>query len=173
VIAASTDRRHTAVPSRTTHSSPPLRPRRHAHPGRGRQALLDDLLAIATDKAIPDTEIGALIRGEKIGWERLAAGLATAAPRLPRDHGHLAMLEGAYLYVRQFTPEVLQALDFTGGKNAQPLITALAVLRRLNATGARKVPKGAPTDLSRPAGAATWRRRPGPVTLSTTGTTGS
>jgi hypothetical protein len=41
---------------------------------------------------------------------------------------------------------VLQALDFTGGKNAQPLIMALAVLRQLNATGARKVPDGAPTD---------------------------
>jgi TnpA family transposase len=117
-----------------------------AKSGEDRQVLLDDLLTIVTDAAIPDAEIGALIRGERIGWERLTAALATTAPRLPRDHGHLAMLEGAYLYLRQFTPDVLQALDFTGGKNAQPLITALAVLRQLNATGARKVPDGAPTD---------------------------
>ncbi len=117
-----------------------------AKSGEDRQALLDDMLTIVTDAAIPDEEIGALIRGERIGWERLEAALATAAPRLPRDHGHLAMLEGAYLYLRQFTPDVLQALDFTGGKNAQPLIAALGMLRQLNATGARKVPKGAPTE---------------------------
>jgi TnpA family transposase len=117
-----------------------------AKSGEDRQVLLDDMLTIVTDKAIPDEEIGALIRGEQIGWERLEAGLAAAAPRLPRDHGHLAMLEGAYVYLRQFTPDVLRAVDFTGGNNAQSLITALRVLRQLNETGARKVPKGAPTD---------------------------
>jgi TnpA family transposase len=117
-----------------------------AKSGEDRQVLLDDLLTIVTDEAIPDEKIGALIRGERIGWERLEAALATAAPRLPRDYGHLAMLEGAYLYLRQFTPDVLRALDFTGGNNAQPLIAALGILRQLNATGARKVPKGAPTE---------------------------
>ena len=55
------------------------------------------------------------------------------------------MLEGAYLYLRQLTPDVLRALDFTGGNNAQPLIAALGILRQLNETGARKVPDGAPT----------------------------
>jgi hypothetical protein len=117
-----------------------------AKSGEDRQALLDDMLTIVTDEAIPDEEIGALIRGERIGWERLEAALATAAPRLPCDHGHLAMMEEAYLYMRQFTPDVLRALDFTGGNNAQPLIAALRILRQLNATGARKVPKGAPTE---------------------------
>jgi hypothetical protein len=76
-----------------------------AKSGEDRQVLLDDMLTIVTDRAIPDEEIGALIRGEQIGWERLEAGHATAAPRLPRDHGHQAMLEGANLYLRQFTPD--------------------------------------------------------------------
>jgi hypothetical protein len=55
--------------------------------GEDRQALLDELLAIAADTAIPDEQVGGLIRGEKIGWERLRAAQATAPPRLPRDHG--------------------------------------------------------------------------------------
>jgi hypothetical protein len=117
-----------------------------AKSGEDRQALFDDILAIVTDVEIPDEQIGALIRGERIDWERVEAATATAAPRLPRDHGHLAMLEGAYLYLRQFTPGVLRALDFTGGNNAQPLIAALGILRQLNETGARKVPDGAPTE---------------------------
>ncbi len=72
--------------------------------GEDRQALLDDLLEIVTDPGVPDEEIGALIRGEKIGWERLRAAIAQAKPRLPRDHGHLAALDSSYNYLRQFTP---------------------------------------------------------------------
>ncbi|NKV18001.1 hypothetical protein GS903_25175 [Rhodococcus hoagii] len=49
--------------------------------GEDRQALLDDLLEIVTDPGVPDEEIGALIRGEKIGWERLRAAIAQAKPR--------------------------------------------------------------------------------------------
>jgi hypothetical protein len=90
------------------------------------------------------------------------------------------MLEGAYLYLRQFTPDVLQALDFTGGENAQSLITALGVLRQLNATGARKVPNGAPTDFV-PArwrvyleqAARTRRRRRVPALLGADGAPGT
>lgn len=48
--------------------------------GEDRQALLDDLLAIVTDPAVADEEIGALIRGEKVGWDRLRAAIAQAKP---------------------------------------------------------------------------------------------
>ncbi len=86
--------------------------------GEDRQALLDDLLAIVTDPAVADEEIGALIRGNKIGWERLRAALAQAKPRLPRDHGHLAALDSSYNYLRQFTPAVLETVGFAGGTAA-------------------------------------------------------
>lgn len=71
--------------------------------GEDRQALLDDLLAIITDPRISDEQIGGLIRGDRIGWPRLRSAVAKAAPRLPRDHGHLAALDGSYGYLRQFT----------------------------------------------------------------------
>lgn len=113
--------------------------------GEDRQALLDDLLKIATDLQIPDEEIGGLIRGDAIGWERLRAALAQARPRLPRDHGHLAALDSSYNYLRQFTPAVLSAVRFAGGTAATELLVAVDMLRELNATGRRKVFDEAPT----------------------------
>jgi len=112
--------------------------------GEDRQNLLDELLAIVADTAIPDEEVGGLIRGEKIGWERLRSAQATALPRLPRDHGHLTALDASYSYLRQFTPQVLAAVRFDGGIAATELLSAVEILRELNAAGARKVPDTAP-----------------------------
>lgn len=113
--------------------------------GEDRQGLLDDLLAIVCDPVIGDEEIGGMIRGERIGWERLRAPVAQAALRLPRDHGHLSALDSSYGYLRQSTPQVLEAVRFDGGTAATELLAAVDVLRELNATGARKVPGDAPT----------------------------
>jgi hypothetical protein len=116
-----------------------------AKSGEDRQALLDAVLAIAADPAIPDEEVGGLIRGEKIGWERLRAAQSSALPPLPRDHGHLAALDGSYGYLRQFSPQVLDAVRFAGGTAGAEMLEAVEILRELNATGARKVPGNAPT----------------------------
>jgi len=113
--------------------------------GEDRQALLDELLDIIADPAIGDEQIGALIRGERIGWTRIRAAMVQAVPRLPRDHGHLAALDGSYGYLRQFTPQVLAAVAFAGGTAAAELLAAVVILRELNATGARRVPDTAPT----------------------------
>lgn len=51
-----------------------------------------------------------------------------------------------YSYLRQFTPDVLKAISFTGGTGSEALMEAVAILKKLNAEGARKVPDGAPTD---------------------------
>ncbi|WP_280459346.1 Tn3 family transposase [Nocardia carnea] len=112
--------------------------------GEDRQALLDELLAIVTDPQIADEEIGGLIRGDAIGWERLRAAIAQAKPRLPRDHGHLAALDLSYNYLRQFTPAVLSVVRFAGGTAATELLVAVDMLREMNATGRRKVFDEAP-----------------------------
>ncbi|GAA2636509.1 hypothetical protein GCM10010411_89660 [Actinomadura fulvescens] len=115
-----------------------------AKAGEDRQALLDAILAIVADPVVPDEQVGGLIRGERIGWERLRAAQSAALPPLPRDHGHLAALEGSYGYLRQFTPQVLEAVPLAGGNAAADLLAAVRILRDLNATSARKVPAGAP-----------------------------
>jgi hypothetical protein len=111
-----------------------------AKSGEDRQALLDALLAIVADPEVPDEQVGGLIRGEMIGWERLRAAQSAALPPLPWDHGHLAALDGSYGYLRQFTPQVLDAVAFAGGTAATELLAAVEILRELNATGA---PEGA------------------------------
>lgn len=112
--------------------------------GEDRQALLDDLLDIIFDLDVDDEQIGGLIRGERIGWPRLRSAREQGKPRLPRDHGHLAALDGSYGYLRQFTPQVLNAVRFASGTAATGLLEAVEILRELNATGARRVPDDAP-----------------------------
>ncbi|WAX79575.1 Tn3 family transposase [Streptomyces sp. KMM 9044] len=109
-----------------------------------RLTLLDEILPVLADTGIPDEDVGTLLR-EKIGMDRIRTAHAGAAVRLPRDHGHLRLLEGSYTYIRQFAPKVLEAVRFAGGTEAKPLIEALEILRELNATGTRNVPHGAPT----------------------------
>lgn len=144
-----------------------------AKAGEGRQAVLDDLLAIICDMEIDDEQIGGWIRGERIGWERLRSAQSVALPSLPRDHGHLAALDGSYGYLRQFTPQFLAAVSFSGGTAASELLEALGILRDLNATGARRVPADAPVGFvpARCPGICRMRRSPG--TRSRTGITGS
>jgi NADP oxidoreductase coenzyme F420-dependent/Domain of unknown function (DUF4158) len=93
--------------------------------GEDRQELLDAILAIVADPAIPDDEVGGLICGDRIGWARLRAAQSSALPRLPRDHGHLAALAaGSYGYLRQFIPHVLDAVTFAGGTASAELLAA-------------------------------------------------
>ncbi len=115
-----------------------------AKSGESRLELLDAILAIVADPAVPDGDVGRLIRGEQVGWERLRSAQSPALPPLPRDHGHLTVLDGSYGYLRQFTPRVLEAVRFAGSTAAAGLLEAVEILRELNATGARKVPEGAP-----------------------------
>ncbi|MDQ2791694.1 MAG: Tn3 family transposase [Actinomycetota bacterium] len=114
-----------------------------ARAGEDRQALLDEILAIALDLDIPDAGVGALVRGG-IGMARLRAAWEARRERLPRDHGHLAMLHESMSYVRQFAPPVLGAVRFAGGPGTEELMAALGVLGELYATGTRKVPADAP-----------------------------
>jgi hypothetical protein len=141
--------------------------------GEDRQALLDDLLAIITDPQISDEQIGGLIRGDRIGWPRLRSAVAQAAPRLPRDHGHLAALDGSYGYLRQFTPQVLATVRFAGGTAAAGLLEAW----RSCASSTPPAPVASRTT-RRPGscprgGAAIWRPRRRPGTPAPTGTTGN
>ncbi len=93
---------------------------------------------------MPDEEVGGLIRGERIGWGRLRSAQSPALQPLPRDYGHLAALDASYGYLRQFTPQVLDAVTFAGGTAAGELLQAVQILAELNTTGARKVPVNTP-----------------------------
>lgn len=119
-----------------------LAERARADEDRGR--LLDELLTVLTDPAVPDGEVGTLIR-TGVGMARLHAAVRAPADRPERDHGHLALLAARYKHLRTFTPAVLDALPLAGGHDTADLLTAVEVLRELNRTGRVRVPEFAPT----------------------------
>jgi TnpA family transposase len=114
-----------------------------ARQGEDRQVLLDEILAITLDPGIAEEQVGALLR-EGIGMDRMRTAAAARKERLPRDHGHLALLDASMSYLRQFAPAVLAAVRFAGGPGAGDLLAAVETLGVLYATGARKVPAGTP-----------------------------
>ena len=114
-----------------------------ARGGEDRQALLDDILKIVLDPGVADDQVGARLRGE-IGHERMRAAWQARREPLPRDHGHLAMMDASMAYLRQFVPDVLAAIRFAGGPGMDDLLQAVTILAGLYATRARKVPDGAP-----------------------------
>jgi hypothetical protein len=111
--------------------------------GEVRQALLEMILPVLADPGIPDDQVGGLLRGQ-IGMGVLREAAATGWPALPRDHGRLSAMDTSYTYLRQFTPDVLAAIDFNGGPGTAELMQAVAMLAELNRTGGRKVPYSAP-----------------------------
>ena len=114
-----------------------------ARRGEDRQALLDDILKIVLDPEVGDDQVGARLRGD-IGHERMRAAWEARRGRLPRDHGHLAMMGASMAYLRQFVPDVLAAVRFDGGPGMDELLGAVRILAGLYAAKARKVPDGAP-----------------------------
>lgn len=133
--------------------------------GEDRQALLDEVLAIVLDPDVSDDQVGSRLR-EQVGMDRMRAAWAARKERLPRDHGHLAMMDASIGHLRQFAPDVLTAIRFAGGPGTGELLAAVSVLIELYATGARKVPESAPTGFAPPkyAGYLTSAERAGDVT---------
>ncbi len=113
-----------------------------ARGGEDRQALLDDILAIVLDPGVADDQVGGRLRRD-VGHERMRAAHEARRERLPRDHGHLALMDASMSYLRQFVPDVLAA-GFAGGPGMDDLLQAVGILARLHAARARKVPDGAP-----------------------------
>jgi hypothetical protein len=88
------------------------------------------------------------------------APAAARKERLPRDHGHLALLDASMSYLRQFAPAVLAAVRFAGGPGAGDLLAAVETLGELYATGARKARPARRPVSCRPAGPAICRPPP-------------
>jgi TnpA family transposase len=134
-----------AVSGRESHARHKLAERlaERAVAAEERLALLDAMLPVLLDPGVPDSEVGTMLRG--LGLDRIRAAQLGAPTRLPRDRGHLVLLHDSFSYLRRFVPDVLDAIDFHGTDTVGDLISAVDVLRRLYAVGARNVPSDAPT----------------------------
>lgn len=112
--------------------------------GEARRLVTEMILPVLADPSIADDEVGGMLR-ERIGMQRLREITSDVGKPLPRDHGLLSELESSYTYLRQFTPNVLAAIDFPGGPGTGEPMEAVAMLKEMNRLSDRKVPAGAPT----------------------------
>jgi len=69
------------------------------------------ILPVLADPSVPDELVGGRLR-DQIGMQRLREITAGSWKPLPKDHGRLSELDSSYSYLRQFTPNVLAAIDF-------------------------------------------------------------
>jgi hypothetical protein len=86
-----------------------------ARKGEARHLLMDVILPVLADPSVPDEQVGRLLRNS-IGMSKLREVASGGWRPLPRDHGRLSAMAVSYSYLRQFTPDVLSAIDFQGGR---------------------------------------------------------
>ncbi len=108
-----------------------------------RLVLLDDILGVVLDTDLDDAAVGSAVRS--LGPERLARAARGDDDRLPRDNGHLDLMEASFAHVRSFAPQVLAALTFAASVAPSEVLEAVRLLQTLNAEGRRHVPETAPT----------------------------
>jgi TnpA family transposase len=100
-------------------------------------------------------DVGSAV-ARSVGWnelERLAATAASLTGAIdadPIDH-----LGPGYARFRRYAPRMLETLELRGGRPAEPLLTAIRVLRELNCAGRTALPTDPPLGFARPK----WRRR--------------
>ncbi|MDQ6784547.1 MAG: Tn3 family transposase [Actinomycetota bacterium] len=112
-----------------------------AEANAGRLELLDEILDVALDPERDDAGVGAGVRS--LGPERLASARRADDERLPRDGGHLALIEARYSHVRSFAPQALSVLSLRPGGTGEAY-EAAKLLQAMNAEGCRHVPPDAP-----------------------------
>ena len=127
--------------------------KRGARSSNEKVVLLQEVGSILLDPTIADDEVRPrvfdLVAPETL--EEVVHDCARIAR--PLDDHYFDLLAKKYSYFRTFAPAFLDALDFRSAQSAASLLDAVRVLRALNATGRRRVPKDAPMDFI----AAKWR----------------
>ena len=80
-----------------------------------------------------------------IPWSAFAQSVTDAAQLAqPATFDHLHLVADHHSMLRRYTPELLDVLRLKAAPAAQAVLDAIDVVRRMNATGSRKVPDNAP-----------------------------
>ncbi len=109
----------------------------------GRLVLLDEILPVIIDSDLDDAAVGRQLR--ELGADRLSDAVRGEDEVLPRDGGHLELIEARFSYMRQFTPKILGALEFSASVSPSETLDAVEILQHANATNKIQVPFSVPT----------------------------
>jgi TnpA family transposase len=106
--------------------------------------LLAEIARVLLDPDLDDdNRLAALFAA--VPKDRLAAALADCERiARPADNSHIDLLGDHYSKLRQCVPRLLEVLTFCSHRDAGELLAGIEVLRELNRTGRRKVPRDAP-----------------------------
>jgi TnpA family transposase len=106
--------------------------------------LFQDIARIVLDPAIPDERLRDMIY-QKVPEDKLQTSLEECATLIrPADDMSYDYFVKRYHYLRTFAPRFLTILHFASNQSCQSLLEALEQLKKLNATGKRKIPEDAP-----------------------------
>jgi TnpA family transposase len=105
--------------------------------------LFTAVAGVVLDPSVPDSEVRSTILN-RVGPTRFEAALDAANAIAVPDTGHLDLVCSRYNRARQFAPQVLAAFYFHSSDPADPLLEAIVMLKELNSSGARLVPRDAP-----------------------------
>jgi TnpA family transposase len=108
-----------------------------------RLALLDEILPVIINPDLDEAAVGRRLR--QLDSDRLTAAVRGDDERLPRDGGHLELIEARFSYMRQFTPKLLAALEFSASVTPSETLIAIQLLQRANAAKQTRVPFDVPT----------------------------
>jgi len=109
----------------------------------GRLVLLDEILPVIINHDLDDAAVGRQLR--RLGADRLSDAVRGEDEILPRDGGHLELIEARFSYMRQFTPKILAALEFSASVRPSETLEAVEILQQVNAAGRIRVPFDVPT----------------------------
>jgi len=109
------------------------------------------LAQIVIDGTVPDTAIRSRIFARFPSAQLQQVVAETESLIRPANDEAIDLFARHYSYIRRFASAFLEALTFQSHKRADPLLSAIAVLKQLNASGKRAVPEDAPTAFISPA----------------------
>jgi hypothetical protein len=87
-----------------------------------------------------------LLIEEHLPWDAFCAAIKDAETlSQPRRFDYLGYIDTQYSHVRQYTPALLDHLDFHASGGSKDVLDAIELLREMNKSGKRKLPDDAPT----------------------------
>lgn len=106
--------------------------------------LLRELGSVVLDEDVADEQVRANIY-KRVSPEKLLAAISECASLIrPTNDSYFDFWGNRYSYIRQFSPTFLAAFTFHSNQKPDALLEAVALLRRLDAEGRRKVPENTP-----------------------------